>query len=119
VHPACGLVGVFIVEFVVTVSVATWFCDRSQGTVPLVIVNAVAAKLCARLYCCAVLRTAILVPTVADPVLIVRSPVRVVVKLPIVPVVLFKVPIVPSVELTEPLKVPPVRLDVSVELVSV
>ena len=100
------MVGVFIVELVVTVSVATWFSARFQGTVPLVIVNAVAAKLCARLYCWAVLRTATLVPTVADPVLIVTSPVRVVVKLPIVPVVLLSVAIVPSVLLIAPENVP-------------
>ena len=90
-------------ELVVTVSVATWFSARFQGTVPLVMVNAVAAKLCARLYCWAVLRTATLVPTVADPVLIVTSPVRVVVKLPIVPVVELSVPIVPVVELNVPI----------------
>lgn len=88
-------------ELVVTVSVATWFCDKSQGTVPLVMVNAVAAKLCALVYCWAVLRTATLVPTVADPVLIVTSPVRVVVKLPIVPVVELSVPIVPEVAITD------------------
>ena len=111
-HPACGLVGVFIVELVVTVSVATWFSARFQGTVPLVMVNAVAAKLCARLYCWAVLRTATLVPTVADPVLIVRSPVRVVVKFPIVPVVLLKVVIVPVVLLITPEYVPAVILAV-------
>ena len=95
-----------MVELVVTVSVATWFCDKSQGIVPLVIVSAVAAKLCVRLYCCAVFNTATLVPTVADPVLIVTSPTRVVVKLPIVPVVELIVPIVPAVLLIAPEKVP-------------
>jgi hypothetical protein len=106
------LVGVFIVELVVTVNVATWFSARFHGTVPLVIVSAVAAKLCARLYCWAVLTTATLVPTVADPVLIVRSPVRVVVKFPIVPVVLLSVAMVPAVDVKAPPNVPPVMLAV-------
>jgi hypothetical protein len=107
------LVGVFIVELVVTVSVETWFCDKSQGTVPLVIVNAVAAKLCALVYCWAVFRTATLVPTVADPVLIVTSPVRVVVKLPIVPVVLLSVVTVPDVKMPAvPVVVPAVRVGI-------
>ena len=95
-----------MVELVVTVNVATWFCDKSQGTVPLVMVNAVAAKLCVLLYSCAVLTTATLVPTVADPVLIVTSPSNVVVKFPIVP----------ELELIDPIdrpaKVPPVMLAV-------
>ena len=101
-------------DAVVTVKVATWFSARFQGTVPLVIASAVAAKLCARLYCCAVLTTATLVPTVADPVLIVRSPVRVVVKFAIVPVVLLNVAIVPAVDVNAPPNVPPVALSVPI-----
>ncbi|NBW18306.1 MAG: hypothetical protein EBR82_61065 [Caulobacteraceae bacterium] len=96
----------FIVELVVTVNVATWFWDKSQGTVPFVIVSEVAAKLWARLYCWAVFTTATRVPTVADPVLMVMSPTSVVVKLPIVPVVELSVPIVPAVLLIAPEKVP-------------
>ena len=62
----------------------------------------VALKLCAAVYSCAVLTTATLVPTVADPVLIVKSPTRVVEKLPIVPVVELRVAIVPWVRIAEP-----------------
>jgi hypothetical protein len=68
----------------------------------LPLTSVVALKLCAAVYSCAVLTTATLVPTVADPVLIVRSPTRVVEKLPIVPVVEFSVAIVPWVRLAEP-----------------
>lgn len=48
------------------------------------------------------------VPSVAVPWLIVRSPASVVERLVIVPVVEFSVPIVPAVALMDPLKVPPV-----------
>ena len=115
-----------MVELVVTVSVATWFCDKSQGTVPLVMVSEVAAKLWARLYCCAVFTTATRVPTVADPVLMVRSPTSVVerfviVPVAIVPAVLLIAPEKVPVELfSRPLNVPPVIvavLDVSVWIV--
>jgi hypothetical protein len=51
---------------------------------------------------------------VADPVLIVRSPVRVVVKFPIVPVVLLNVAIVPAVDVKAPPNVPPVALSVPI-----
>jgi hypothetical protein len=85
-----------IVPFVDRTSLVTWFEDKSHA-IELPLVSVVALKLWAAVYSCAVLTTATLVPTVADPVLIVTSPVRVVVKFPIVPVVLLKVAIVPVV----------------------
>ena len=60
------------------------------------------------------------VPMVPVPWLIVKSPARVVERLDMVPVVVFSVPIVPKVLLTEPPKVPPVIvavLDVRVWIV--
>ena len=95
-----------MVELVVTVSLATWFCDKSHGIVLLVMVREVASKLWVRVYSWAALSTANLVPAVAVPWLIVRSPASVVERLPIVPVVEFSVPIVPSVELIKPENVP-------------
>ena len=73
---------------------------------PVLIVRLVALKLWAAVYSCAVLTTATRVPTVADPVLMVRSPTSVVERFVIVPVVELSVPIVPAVLLIAPEKVP-------------
>jgi hypothetical protein len=102
-----------IVPFVERTSLATWLADKSHA-IELPLVSVVALKLCAAVYSWAVLTTATLVPTVADPVLIVTSPVSVVVKFPIVPVVLLNVAIVPAVDVKAPPNVPPVALRVPI-----
>ena len=73
---------------------------------PVLIVRLVALKSWVALYSCAVLTTATRVPTVADPVLMVRSPTSVVERFVMVPVVELSVPIVPAVLLIAPENVP-------------
>ena len=96
VDPSTLFVASAIVPSVERTSLATWFSSRFHAIeVPLV--RVVALKLCARVYSCAVPSLANPVPIVPVPWLIVKSPARVVDRLPIVPVVLLRVAIVPVV----------------------